>query len=139
MNTHHEALSLAILIRGSTDRRDEAMVQTSRHRMMRSNFVRRRPKWRLLAVRNNHPKPAMPIAIALAATECGANTTYRARPASAVRLLASAMRIRLKLSARGARMERVYRQTLTVDDKNCHAVNYYISSVQDFLAAKSAG
>ena len=58
---------------GSTDKTEEMMVQISRQRMIKSNLVRTNPSLRLATVRKIHPHPARLIAIALAATECGAN------------------------------------------------------------------
>jgi hypothetical protein len=51
------------------------MVQSNESRMIRSNFDRRSPKLPVETAFNNHPAPATATPIALAATECGANTT----------------------------------------------------------------
>jgi hypothetical protein len=58
-----------MLMRGSSESRAEAAVQSSESRIMKSNFERLSPRLRVLSVLINHPNPATPTPMALAATE----------------------------------------------------------------------
>src|ERR1043166_5503241 len=65
---------------GSVDKTAEAKVQRSERKMMRSNFDPVKPVFLVAILRKIQPRIAIAIPITLAATECGANTTYNKSP-----------------------------------------------------------
>jgi hypothetical protein len=69
MTTHHDASSFGILIKGSVEKIAEAKVQMSNRKTFRSNFDLRKPACRVAMVSKIQPRIAIPIPIALAATE----------------------------------------------------------------------
>jgi hypothetical protein len=69
MATHHDASSFGILIEGSVEKIAEAKVQRSNRKTIRSNPDLRKPACRVAIVRKIQPKMAIPMPIALAATE----------------------------------------------------------------------
>jgi hypothetical protein len=64
-----------MLMRGSSESKDETTVQSSNKTMIRSNFDRRNPSLPVATVLTSHPIPAITAPLALAATECGAKMT----------------------------------------------------------------
>lgn len=76
--------SFAMLIRGSSEAKDEATVHRKNSQIGRSKGVRRRPVFLLESVRTSHPAATMANEISPAAIECGAKTEKRRRPTVAV-------------------------------------------------------
>ena len=80
MRTHQDASNFGMLIEGSVDKTAETKVQSSERTMMRSNLSLCKPVFLVAILLRIQPRIATAMPMTLAATECGAKTTYNNSP-----------------------------------------------------------